>query len=306
MARLDARRAVVAVVLVAGAIVGCASPGARDDRGSAGRVHTTEGSVRSTTTSRPATSTTTPLTTATPLTTTTTIEPAWIVGAEPLPLRPDGLGEILPTPEPLVERSLPTPDVLPPPPDDAYRSTIEPLDEATVERMGRTWQPECPVQLHELRHLTVTFWGFDGEHHTGELVVHADAAEDLAWVFGQLHAERFPLEEVRIVTDADLEAPPTGDGNMTAAFVCRPVRGGSVTSAHAYGLAVDVNPFQNPYVRGDVVIPERASAYLDRDWQRPGMIQPGDVVTRSFAALGWSWGGEWSSPDLMHFSATGR
>ncbi|WP_229022942.1 M15 family metallopeptidase [Actinomarinicola tropica] len=67
-----------------------------------------------------------------------------------------------------------------------------------------------------------------------------------------------------------------------------------------------MNPFQNPYVRGDVVLPERASAYLDRDWHRPGMIQPGDVVTRSFAAIGWTWAGEWSSPDLMHFTATGR
>ncbi|WP_229022941.1 hypothetical protein [Actinomarinicola tropica] len=195
---------------------GCGDPG-EEERSSPS---STTSSTSAPTTSAPATSTTT-----TP-TTTTTIEPEWVVGAEPLPLRPDGLGEILPTPEPLVERSLPTPDVLPPPPDDAYRSSIEPLDEATVERMGRTWQPECPVPLEDLRHLTVTFWGFDGEHHTGELVVHADAAEDLAWVFGQLHAERFPLEEVRIVTDADLDAPPTGDGNTTAAFVCRPVRGG--------------------------------------------------------------------------------
>ena len=45
-------------------------------------------------------------------------------------------------------------------------------------------------------------------------------------------------------------------------------------SQHAYGLAVDLNPFQNPYRRGDVVLPELASAYLDRDWLRPGMITP--------------------------------
>jgi hypothetical protein len=36
------------------------------------------------------------------------------------------------------------------------------------------------------------------------------------------------------------------------------------------------------------------------------MIHEGDVVVRSFAAIGWSWGGHWSGDkDYMHFSLTG-
>jgi hypothetical protein len=36
------------------------------------------------------------------------------------------------------------------------------------------------------------------------------------------------------------------------------------------------------------------------------MIRPGDVVTKAFATIGWTWGGTWQSPtDYMHFSATG-
>jgi hypothetical protein len=240
------------------------------------------------------------------VTTTTEIAPAWVVGAQPLPLRSDGLGEIQPTPEVLAERNLPTIDLLPPPHDDVYHSSVEPIADDVIARMGRTWTDDCPVALDDLRHVTLTFWGFDGDHHTGELVVHRDVADDVAWAFGQLHAARFPFEQVTLVTPADLDAPPTGDGNTTAAFVCRSVRSGSSFSAHASGLAIDVNPFTNPYVRGDVVIPELASAYLDRTWDRPGMVQPGDVVTESFAAIGWTWGGTWSEPDLMHFSATGR
>jgi hypothetical protein len=111
---------------------------------------------------------------------------------------------------------------------------------------------------------------------------------------------------MRLVTTADLRAPPTGDGNNTAALVCRPVRGGDEWSAHAYGLAVDVNPFQNPYRNGDLVLPELASAYLDRGWRRPGMVRPGGVVVDAFARIGWSWGGDFDSViDPMHFSATG-
>ncbi len=102
-------------------------------------------------------------------------------------------------------------------------------------------------------------------------------------MFARLYRARFPIEEMRLVTGADLEARPTGDGNNTAAFVCRAARKQTRWSAHAYGLAIDVNPFQNPYQRGDLVLPELASAYLDRADRRPGMIHPGDVVTTAFA-----------------------
>ena len=66
-----------------------------------------------------------------------------------------------------------------------------------------------------------------------------------------------------------------------------------------------VNPFQNPYRNGDVVLPELASAYLDRAWRRPGMITPGGPAVRAFASIGRKWGGDWSSlKDYQHFSAT--
>jgi hypothetical protein len=163
------------------------------------------------------------------------------------------------------------------------------------------------VGLAELRLLRVSFWGFDDRPHTGELVVNASVADDVVSVFGDLYTARFPLEEVRLVTRADLDAPPTGDGNTTAAYACRPVRGSTEWSAHAYGLAVDVNPFLNPYRSGDLVLPELASAYLDRDWRRPGMIFADGPVVRAFDRVGWTWGGTFQSVlDLHHFSANGR
>jgi hypothetical protein len=232
---------------------------------------------------------------------------AWRLGARPLPLRPDGFGQVLPTPSELRRRRLPTVDRLPPPPGGRFRSAVRPVGPQIRARMGATWRPGCPVRLADLRYVTVSFRGFDGRPHTGELVVHRRAAEQIASVFARLYRARFPIEQMRLVTTADLHARPTGDGNNTAAFVCRAARNQRRWSAHAYGLAVDVNPFQNPYRRGDLVLPELASAYLDRGWVRPGMIRAGDVVTTAFADIGWTWGGTWRSPtDLMHFSATGN
>jgi hypothetical protein len=231
---------------------------------------------------------------------------SWQVGASPLPLRPDGYGRVLATPRELRVRRMPTTDLLPPPTTRRFQADVAPVSAAVRRRMGRTWTPRCPVALRDLRYVTVAFWGFDRRPHTGELVLHERVARDVVGVFRRLYRERFPIEEMRLVTTADLRAPPTGDGNNTAALVCRPVRGGDEWSAHAYGLAVDVNPFQNPYRNGDLVLPELASAYLDRGWRRPGMVRPGGVVVDAFARIGWSWGGDFDSViDPMHFSATG-
>ncbi|WP_344774753.1 M15 family metallopeptidase [Nocardioides panacisoli] len=231
----------------------------------------------------------------------------WDVGAQPLPLRPDGYGEIRPTPEALRVRRLPTTDVLPPPADGRFHATIGPITPAIRDRMGKTWSPACPVALADLSYLTLTFRGFDGAAHTGELVVAASEAQGVVSVFRTLFAAGFPIEEMRLPTTADVEATPTGDGNNTSGLVCRATTGATSWSAHAYGLAIDLDPFDNPYHRGDLVLPELASAYLDRGWIRPGMVEPGSVAVRAFARIGWSWGGDWSSlKDYQHFSATGR
>ena len=232
---------------------------------------------------------------------------AWRLGVHVLPRTAQGFGEILPTPAPLRHRRYPTRDLLPPPADGRFHSSIGPVTPAIRTRMGETWSPACPVGLADLAYVTLTFRGFDGKAHTGELVLAADQAAGVVSVFRALFAAGYPIEEMRLPTTADLEAPPTGDGNDTAALVCRATRGTTTWSAHAYGLAIDVNPFLNPYHKGDLVLPERASAYLDRSRTQPGIIHPGDLIVREFARIGWSWGGAWTSlQDYQHFSATGR
>ena len=230
--------------------------------------------------------------------------PAWL-GQRELPRRPDGYGEIRPTPRVLRDRRLRSVEHLPPPPSGRFRASVSRPPRAVLERS--TWSRRCPVARSELRYVRVVFHGFDEQPHTGELLVHADVAANMVDVFRALYRARFPIEEMRVVDGPELDLPPTGDGNNTTAFVCRPSRGATSWSQHAYGLAVDVNPFHNPYVKDDVVLPELASSYTRRAVQRPGMHQPGGVAVRAFAAIGWEWGGHWSSlKDYMHFSRDNR
>ena len=249
-----------------------------------------------------------PPTTAPPTTTTTIPDPhaapPWL-GLRPLPLREDGFGEAQPTPPELLDRAIATIDLLPPPRGAAFESTVGPIPTDVLERS--TWRPDCPVSAEELAYVTVAHWGFDGAHHTGELIVHADHAAAIVDVFGALHEARFPIEQMRVIRAEELDLAPTGDGNVTTAFVCRPAVGTGSWSMHAFGLAIDVNPFHNPYVKGDLILPELASAYADRGNLRVGMIVEGDFVTRAFGSIGWHWGGRWSSlTDPMHFSVNDR
>jgi hypothetical protein len=92
----------------------------------------------------------------------------------------------------------------------------------------------------------------------------------------------------------------------TSGFNCRPSTGGTEFSQHSYGLAIDVDPVENPYVDGDDVEPVAGRAYTKRP-DLPGVIHAGDLVTSAFSAIGWTWGGSWSSPhDFQHFSQNGR
>src|SRR3982751_5917242 len=132
--------------------------------------------------------------------------PVWKVGASPLPLRPDGFGQVTATPPILRDRQLPTTDLLAPPAGGRFPATIGPITDAIRRRMGESWSPSCPVPLRRLRYVTVSFRGFDRKAHTGELVVAAGVAGDVVSAFRQLYAQRFPIEEMRLPTTADLRA----------------------------------------------------------------------------------------------------
>jgi hypothetical protein len=92
----------------------------------------------------------------------------------------------------------------------------------------------------------------------------------------------------------------------TSAFNCRLVPGTSAWAQHAYGLAVDVNRFENPEISGGTADPPAAAAWADRSLPGPAMIREGDAAWRAFRDIGWTWGGGWHSlKDYMHFSANG-
>lgn len=207
------------------------------------------------------------------------------------------------------ERSPAWPGALAAPGDPAFEGGSEALDAKLRKRMTRkSWHRGCPVGLGKLRLLEVAHWGFDGDVHDGRLVVHRRAAGAVLRAMEKLYEERYPIRRMVLIDRYDADDHRSMAADNTSAFNCRFAAGQPGTwSQHAYGLAVDVNPIENPYVSGDHVSPPAGKPFTDRTRNDPAMIHEGDSTVGAFAGQGWEWGGDWSpAKDYQHFSANGK
>jgi len=190
-----------------------------------------------------------------------------------------------------------------------FKREISPLSSALRAQMsGVSWHRGCPVPLSGLRLLTLSYRGFDQRSHTGRLVVNKNVAKQVIVAFRNLYGADFPIRRMQLVDVYGGSDFRSIEADNTSAFNCRTATGSSSWSNHAYGLAIDINPIENPYVTASGSVAHRASRpYLNRSRIRPGMAYSSGVLVRSFNSIGWGWGGYWSgSRDYQHFSANGR
>ena len=172
-----------------------------------------------------------------------------------------------------------------------FAFAVAPLYSARRAAMIKSgsWSPRCPVSLDDLRLLTLTYWGFDGRPHVGRLVVNRDAVAAVTGAMGRLYRARFPIRRMEPVEAYGASDELSMEADNTSAFNGRFVEGSTVWSQHAYGRAIDIDPFENPEIDASRVYPTTATRYVDRSLGLPGMIDPDGFVVRAFAAFGWSW-----------------
>jgi hypothetical protein len=188
----------------------------------------------------------------------------------------------------------------------AFTTQVAPVSRAMVHY---SWRPGCPVSYTALRMITMPYWGMDGKAHTGgQLVVNASVVGEVSQVFHKLWTQHYPIRQMEPVEAYKASDYDSIDADNTSAFNCRNATGSSSWSQHAYGLAIDVNPCENPYVSADGSIAHpRCEKYGDRSRHDPGLIHAGDATVHDFTSIGWGWGGVWNgSRDYQHFSSTGR
>jgi hypothetical protein len=189
----------------------------------------------------------------------------------------------------------------------------EPLSDTIKKEMlvKKTWNPSCPVPFERLRLVTFSYYDFDGTpHDNGELVVLDAVAKPALEILKTLFERKFPIHKARRIEHYEGDDEASMKDNNSSCFNCREITGGGLPSIHSYGLAIDINPLQNPYVAPHdestvhqgcaKVLPASGISYLNRTNMRPGMAES---IKDLFAENGFTiWGGNWNDPiDWQHF-----
>lgn len=179
-------------------------------------------------------------------------------------------------------------------------------NEIKARIQGKSYGDTCEVPYEELRYVKVLHWGFDGDVHSGELIVNKTIAEDIIEIFKELYELEYPVERMVLVDEYEADDNASMADNNSSAFNYRKVEGTDRLSLHSYGMAIDINPFYNPYIHEvegkTVVTPENGAQYEDRTLDCPYYIDTEDPCYLAFTKRGFTWGGAWkNSKDYQHF-----
>ena len=178
---------------------------------------------------------------------------------------------------------------------------------------GRSYQENAYISLSDLRYLHVVHYNFDGRIQVGEMIVNAQIADDVLFIFRELFARGYQIRKMHLIDDywtgdgVSSDAASVTDDN-TSCFCFRRATNTDTLSRHALGLAIDLNPLENPFLTFDGdgtvhVLPEAGTYYAyNRSPNIPHVITESDDAYILFSQRGFDWGGHWSSPiDYQHF-----
>ncbi len=146
--------------------------------------------------------------------------------------------------------------------------------------------------------VSLKYYGFDGKLHQGQIIVNKEIANDIVEIFKVIEEAKFPVEKVVPIVEYKWSDEKSMNDNNTSSFNYRFISGSRILSMHANGLAIDINPKQNPYVKNGTSIPAGSEYKL----QNMGTIEPDSKIVKAFKERGWTWGGDWKSlKDYQHF-----
>lgn len=166
---------------------------------------------------------------------------------------------------------------------------------------------DIEIDYDDLRYVSVMHYNFKGIEKTGELICNQAIAQDLVEIFYELYQNQYQIEQIHLIDEYSGDDTLSMQDNNTSCFNYRVVDGTTHLSKHALGLAVDINPFFNPYVEyqndGTTYIsPQGGEAYADRSREFAWKIDEDDLCYKLFKERGFIWGGNWNScKDYQHF-----
>ncbi len=189
-------------------------------------------------------------------------------------------------------------------------ANVEELSKNQISDFDSTDQSQdesTRISYDDLMYVHIKHYDFDRNPAEGELICNKDIAQDLVEIFYALYQNEYLIEKVHLIDEYEGDDTASMEDNNTSCFNYRNVDGTTTLSKHALGLAIDVNPFYNPYITYNTdgtqnVSPEDATGYADRDLNFPYKIDENDLCYKLFISHGFTWGGNWNTcKDYQHF-----
>lgn len=180
-------------------------------------------------------------------------------------------------------------------------------DELLERILGKSYVENENIDLSELSYLKMLYVGFDGNTYVGEMIVNQKIEAEILSIFKTLYENQYPIEKMVLIDAYQADDEMSMRDNNTSAFNYRTVAGSQKLSNHSFGMAVDLNPKYNPYVKitadGKTVCqPECAMEYADRSREFDYKIDENDLAYQLFTDAGFTWGGNFRSvKDYQHF-----
>lgn len=159
------------------------------------------------------------------------------------------------------------------------------------------------IKRSDLRYLRISHYDDKGAVHVGEMICNKRIAGVLLDIFRELYKAHYPIQRMRLIDNYDAKDALSMADNNTSCFCYRAVTGGKSISKHGLGLAIDINPLYNPYVKGNIVEPIEGKKYANRKRNDiPMKIDHNDICYKLFIKNGFKWGGSWTrTKDYQHF-----
>ncbi len=203
-------------------------------------------------------------------------------------------------------------------------SDIKENDEVYNRIIGKTYVANNDISLDDLVYIKLLHYNYDGDVVVGEVIVNKLIQEDIKYVFEKLFNLKYEINSMRLIDDYWISGDDSATDrnsilhNNSSSFYYRRVKNQNTLSNHALGLAIDINPIENPYTPRNkdgsfdtsLLTEYELDKLVNRDDKKKEnkhIITLDDEICRVFSDVSFECGGIWPlqndawSCDWQHF-----
>lgn len=192
---------------------------------------------------------------------------------------------------------------------------------------GKSYKKNNNISLKDLIYIKMLHYNYNNEIVVGEMIVNKVILEEIKQIFKELFNIKYQINSMKLIDDFWIENDAIKTdrnsiiNNNSSCFCYRKISKTEKLSNHAFGIAIDINPLDNPYtpIKKDGSFDEsnlthyEKSILINREEKakkNPHIITLNDNICKIFKKYGFECGGIWplkyknKARDWQHFEPT--